>query len=308
MKTTPEYAVDLITFYHPSFWGVGSYDDIMALRHKDPAALWTKILDALNEAGMSSFEMTFPPADKSSAIDAFGSVKGFRDELTTRGLKLKSSYHSGSGWTPGADLGAELNKAEELAQFVADAGGDTLVVGLPMRTSRDATPPFFVDAKFASAVADIAHVVGDATQRTGVKTALHTEAHSTFCTRRDIDLILTLTDPEYVYFCPDTAHITLAGGDAIDVVTPHSSRVVIAHWKDAVGRMPAGFPIDHSTIHDRHQDYMCALGSGVVDWSNWAKLYEQTEGRGVRLLELDAVASPVAEMKAAKSFLELNGI
>ena len=72
--------------------------------------------------------------------------------------------------------------------------------------------------------------------------------------------------------------------------------------------MPAGFPIDHSTIHDRHQDYMCALGSGVVDWSNWAKLYEQTEGRGVRLLELDAVASPVAEMKAAKSFLELNGI
>lgn len=308
METTPEYAVDLITFYHPSFWGVDSYDDIMALRRKDPAALWTRILDALTEAGMSSFEMTFPPADKSSAVEAFGSVKGFRDELTARGLKLKSSYHSGSGWGPGADFGAERDKAEELAEFIADAGGDTLVVGLPMRNSRDSTPPFFVDAKFAGAVADIAHIVGDATLRMGVKTALHTEAHSTFCTRRDIDLVLTLTDPEYVYFCPDTAHITLAGGNAIDVVAPHAGRVVIAHWKDAVGPMPEGFPINHSTIHDQHQDYMCALGSGVVDWTSWAKLYDQTAGRAVRLLELDAVASPVAEMKAAISFLKLNGI
>ena len=304
----PTYGVDLITFYHPSFWDLATYDDVMELRRKDPSLIWTRILDALTDAGISAFEMTFPPADASSAVEVFGSARGFREELRSRGLSLISSYHSGSGWRAGSDLAAEVDKAQELAEFVAEAGGELIVAGLPMRTSRDSVPPQFVDLAFASAVADFAHTVGDATLRLGVKTALHTEAHSTFCTRRDIDLILTLTDPEYVYFCPDTAHITLAGGSAVDVVAPHAGRVVIAHWKDAVGRMPEGFPIDHATIHDQHQKYMCALGSGVVDWAAWAQLYDTTAGQPWRLLELDATPDPVQAMRAAKAFIVDAGI
>jgi sugar phosphate isomerase/epimerase len=299
----PTYGVDLITFYHPSFWGVGTYDDIMEIRRRDPLAIWTRILDALTEAGISAFEMTFPPADATSAVEAFGSAAGFRRELDSRGLSLISSYHSGSGWRAGSDLAAEVDRAQELAQFVADVGGGMLVAGLPMRTSRDSVPPLFVDLAFADTVASFAHAVGDATLRVGVKTALHTEAHSTFCTRRDIDLILTATDPEYVFFCPDTAHITLAGGDAVEVVRRHADRVIIAHWKDAVGRMPEGFSIDHAIIHDQHQEYMCALGTGVVDWPAWARLYDSTAGAPWRLLELDAVPSPIDAMRAAKAFI-----
>lgn len=301
MTSTPEYGVDLITFYHPSFWGVGSYDDIMELRRKDPAAIWIRIFDALAEAGVSAIELTFPPADMSSAIEAFGSVAGFRAELDRRGLHVKSGFHMAFGWAPGADVPAEVDKAVEYAEFLAAAGGDTLVAGPPMRASRDAVPPRFIDLAYAEAVARVAHAVGDATLRAGVRTALHTEAHSAFCTRRDVDLLLTLTDPEYVFFCPDTAHITLAGGEPVETVTPHRGRVVIAHWKDAIGPMPDGLPIDAS-IHEQHQKYMCPLGRGVVDWPAWAALYERTAGRGVRLLELDAVADPVTEMKNAKAF------
>ncbi|WGW12821.1 sugar phosphate isomerase/epimerase [Saxibacter everestensis] len=304
MPTTPEYGVDLITFYDPSFWGVNSYDEIMEIRHKNPVQIWTTIFDALSEAGITAIEMTFPPADVSSALDAFGSAEGFKTELQRRGLKLKSSFHMGSGWGPGGDRNAEVAKAVEHATFLAEAGGDTLVVGPPMRKSRDANPPLFIDHAFASAVADTAHAVGNATLRLGVKTALHTEAHSMFCTRRDIDLLLGLTDPEYVFFCPDTAHITLAGGNPIDAVVAHSERVVIAHWKDAVGPMPAGLPIEGEKIHELHQGYMCTLGEGVVDWDRWITLYDKTQGSDVRLLELDAVADPIKEMKAAKAFVE----
>ncbi len=307
MTGTSEYGVDLITFYHPSFWGVGTHDDLLALRRKDPSAIWTRIFDALAEAGITAIELTFPPADMACAIEAFGSARGFRRELDLRGLHVKSGFHVAFGWAPGADVSAEVDAAIEYAEFLAAAGGDTLVVGPPLRRTRDARPPLFIDLPFASAVADVAHAVGDATLRAGVRTAVHTEAHSMLCTRRDVDLLMTITDPEYVFLCPDTAHITLSGSDPVETVSAHRERVVIAHWKDAVGPMPSGMSIDGS-IHVAHRQYMCALGSGVVDWPAWAALYDRTAGRDVRLLELDAVPDPVAEMRNAKAFATDIGV
>ncbi len=306
MTTEPEYGVDLVTFYHPSFWGVHSYDEIIELKRADPAAIWNKIFSALEEAEITVIEMTFPPADMASAIEAFGSAAGFKAELDSRGLRLKSGFHMATGWGAEVDIAAEVARAVEYAEFLAAAGGDVLVAGPPMRRSRDAQPPMFVDLAFASAVADIAHAVGDATLRAGVKTALHTEAHSMFCTSRDVDLLLTLTDPEYVFFCPDTAHLVLAGGEPVEIARRHHERIVIAHWKDAIGPMPAG-PIDLNTIHEEHQRFMCTLGTGVVNWRAWAELYGASHGAPVRLLELDAVPDPVAEMVAAKAFAQTLG-
>lgn len=306
MSPSPEYGVDLITFYHPSFWGVATYDDIMELRRKNPAAIWSRIFDALDEAGITAIELTFPPADMASAVEAFGSAAGFKAELDARGLHVKSGFHMADGWGPGADRQSEIDKALAYAEFLAAAGGDTLVAGPPMRLSRDANPPRFIDLEFAGAVAQTAHAVGNATLSVGVRTAIHTEAHSMFCTRRDVDLLMTITDPEYVFFCPDTAHITLSGSEPVETVAAHRERVVIAHWKDATGPMPAGLPIDGS-IHEQHQAYMCSLGSGAVDWPAWAALYDRTPGSSVRLLELDAAADPVTEMKNAKAFAESIG-
>ena len=64
-------------------------------------------------------------------------------------------------------------------------------------------------------MADIAHVVGEAVSRHGVKLAFHTESHSTLWYERDIDLFMALTDPRYVWLCPDSCHIALGGGDPV---------------------------------------------------------------------------------------------
>jgi sugar phosphate isomerase/epimerase len=302
-QQSPGYGVDLITFYEPSFWGLDTYEDILQLRAKDPARLWQRILDALVEAGIELLEITFPPADRTSALDAFGSAAGFKAELARRGLRLKSGFYLGLDWHPGTDRAAAAAGASEYAEFIRDAGGDTMVVGLPMRKSRDARPPFFVDLEFMNALAGILHAVGDATLRLGVRAAVHTEAHSVFCTRRDIDLLLTLTDPEYVFFCPDTGHIALSGGDPVDIVAHHVERVALSHWKDAVGAMPPGIPIDEA-VHLEHRVYFCGLGQGVVDWSNWMRLSLRTPGADTILLEQDAVPDPVRELTAARARLE----
>lgn len=303
MPTPTRLGVDLITFYHPAYWGVEAYEDILALAAKDPAALWTRILDGVVEAGVTVLEMTFPPADWHSAVAAFGSAKEFRAELSRRGLTLKSGFHIALDWDADTDRQQAAAAAAEYAEFVRDAGGDTLVVGPPMRRTRDAVSPLFVDAACMTNLADVLHHVGDATLRLGVRTAVHTEAHSVFCTQRDVDLLMTLTDPEYVFLCPDTGHLALSGANPTAVVSHHRDRMVLSHWKDATGPMPAGFPIDEG-VHLAHREYFRRVGAGSVDWFSWASLVTSTPVAGVTLLELDAVPDPVAQMVAARQYIE----
>lgn len=302
-KTQTQFGVDLITFYHPEFWGVGSYDDIVALRQKDPLSLWTRILDGVVAAGIELIEMTFPPADWHSAIEAYGSAEAFRAELTARGLALKSGFYIALDWDEHTDRSKAADDAAQYADFIRTAGGDTMVVGPPMRISRDAVPPKFIDHAYMSNVADILHHVGDATLRLGVRTAVHTEAHSIFCTQRDVDLLMTLTDPEYVFMCPDTGHLTLSGADPTLVMSHHRDRMIISHWKDAIGPMPAGMPIDEG-VHLAHREYFRRVGAGSIDWFAWSNLVQSTPVGGVTMLELDAVPDPVADMIAAREYIQ----
>lgn len=296
------FGVDLITFYHPQFWGVGDYDEIVELRRKDPLAMWERILDGMQAAGIELLELTFPPADWHSAIEAYGSAGAFRQELASRGLALKSGFHIALGWGADTDPSQAADEAAAYAEFIRDAGGDTMVVGPPMRRSRDAQPPLFVDHAYMSTLADILHRVGDATLRLGVKTAVHTEAHSVFCTQRDVDLLMTLTDPVYVFMCPDTGHLTLSGANPSLVMDHHRDRMVLSHWKDAIGAMPET-PIDEN-VHLAHREYFRRVGAGSIDWFAWNRLVNETPVSGVTLLELDAVPDPVGEMRAAREYIE----
>lgn len=298
------YGAELVTFYHPSFWGLDTYEQLLEVRNRDPKLVWATILDALGHAGVTAFELCFPPADWRSAVDAYGSASAFREELDSRGLALKSGFAVGEDWISGRPLDGVVDEATAYADFLAEAGGDVLVVGPPLRRARDEEPPLFVDLGLASRFADVLHRVGAETIKRGVRLAVHPEAHSIFCTRRDIDLLMDLTDPEYVFFCPDTAHITLAGSEPVSAVTAHIERVVLAHWKDAIGPMPKGLSIDPATIHDEHRPFMCTLGAGVVDWTAWSTLYGQSVARELRVLELDAVPDPVGEIKQAIEFLD----
>ena len=303
MADGTQFGVDLITFYHPAFWGVDDYEDIITLCEKDPLAFWDRILDGLTEAGISLLEITFPPADWNSVLTAYGSAAAFRHELEGRGLSLKSGFYLGLDWEPGTDRAKASDAAARYAEFIREAGGDTLVLGPPMRRDRTATPVFFVDLEYMTAIADLLHHVGRATMASGVRTAVHTEAHSIFCTRRDVDLLMALTDPTYVFMCPDTGHLVLSGADPTEVVTRHHERMIICHWKDAIGPMPDDAPIDKN-IHILHRKYFRRVGAGRINWFEWDRLINKTPISGVTLLELDAVPNPVQELVAAREYIE----
>ena len=298
------FATDIITFYHPQFWGLISEDELQAWATSHLDQFWGKVLEAMVQTGVEGLELTFSPGSIDNVVKAFGSAKAFRADLTARGLSVVSAFMADApAWEASADMGAIVADAERRASFLAEVGADILVTGLPMRKTMGQRPPVFVDAKFMEQMAGIAHAVGEAVGQQGIKLAIHTESNSSLWFERDIDLFMGFTDPRYVWLCPDSCHITLGGGDPVAVAQRHSQRIILAHWKDAVGRIDEHMVIDR-TIYAQQQRYMADFGAGVVDWSAWSDAMLKTPGRDTILLELDAAADPVAALKAGKAVVE----
>ncbi|MER5435473.1 sugar phosphate isomerase/epimerase [Streptomyces sp. NPDC002588] len=298
--TPPRFATDVITFYHPAFWGLDSAGALRSWAAAHPSAFWERVMDTLAGTGVTGIELTFPPGDIDSALRAYGSAAAFRRALDARGLSVVSAFVAGEDapdWRRGDNLPAIVADAERRAAFLAEAGARLLVTGLPMRTTFGTRPPFFVDAAYMTRMAGIAHAVGEAVARHGVRLAVHTESNSTLWYERDIDLFMALTDPRYVWLCPDSCHIALGGGDPVAVARRHTPRIALAHWKDAVGPIDVELTVDE-TVFAAQQPYMAALGSGIVDWRGWAEAMSRTPGAGTVLIELDEAADPVAALRA----------
>ncbi|CAN7423348.1 sugar phosphate isomerase/epimerase family protein [Pararhizobium sp. LjRoot238] len=293
------FGVDLVTFSHPGFWRVETEAQIAEFAANSPVEFWTRILDGVQATGLTGIELTFAPYNWQHAVESFGSVGGFAAELCRRNLQLTGGFfaelEAGGDITDPADQAAFIAKAEKYADFLKACGADIMVVGAPMRQTLGAKPVAFFDFDLARKIADFLNRLGAILYAKGVRLALHTEAHSVFAAARDVDLLMLLTDPAYVHMCPDTAHIIVAGSDPVQLVDRHHERVIIAHWKDALGPMPADTPIGED-IHARHQAYFCGFGLGRVDWPAWVRLLRDRAYEGWAILELDAAPDPVADL------------
>lgn len=317
MTTTQQikFATDLVTFYDPQFWGMsGGMDSLRSLFSSgqwEPKRFWDHILTASKEAGLDGIEITFPPGDWHSALSAYGSAAGFAQALREHELELCSGYFSNripgtdryANFDDPADHGHLLEMAAGYAEFLSACNSEVLLVSLPLRTSRDTSPPRFVDLKTAEPIADIVNRMAAATMQHGVKLALHPEAFSMFRNSRDVDLFMLLTDPTYVFLCPDTAQFTVAGSDPLAITQRHKDRLIITHWKDSTGPSPADVAIDES-IYDRQIQWFAPVGQGVVDWPGWMRLLRDLNYTGWAVLELDAAPNPVADLQRIKAYIE----
>lgn len=310
-----KFATDLVTFYAPSFWGgSGNLDDLQTIVDAggwDPLRFWERVLDCSRDAGLDGIEITFPPGNWQSAKAAYGSAAGFSSALRDRGLELCSGFltsripgtNRSADFTDPADHAQLIEMASEYAEFLQACGSDIMVTALPIRKSRLADPPLFVDLKVAEVAADVLNHMGYAALKHGVRLALHPEAFTMFRNSRDVDLFMLLTDPTYVYFCPDTAQFSVAGSNPIEIVKRHRDRLILTHWKDATGPAPADVEIDDS-IFARQVQWFAEVGTGVVDWPAWVRLLRDLRYEGWAVFELDAATDPVADLRHIKQYVE----
>ncbi|HEY7014418.1 MAG TPA: sugar phosphate isomerase/epimerase [Streptosporangiaceae bacterium] len=302
-----QYGVDLITFYHPEFWGADGREAFEQHAASDPRRFWDRIVESVVAAGITGVEVTFPPGDWETAVRTYESAAGFASYLREAGISVISGFFSGleeheNLEDPGVQRQV-IDEALRYSEFLQQAGASVLVSGMPMRSQGTPEQPNFVDFDYAKRVSDLINRVGAASLSQGVRLALHTEVGSVFCVRRDIDLFLSLTDPAYVDLCPDTAHIFLGGVSPVEVLADHYERVTIAHWKDAVGRWP-NTDLANEDRFILEAEYFRRVGTGDVDWPGWVRGLDKAGFEGWAILELDAAPNPVQDMTAARKFAQ----
>lgn len=310
-----KYATDLVTFYNPAYWGgTGTLDDIGSLfewGEWSPGRFWERVLSDVSESGLHGIELTFPPGDWHSALEAYGSATSFAAAVKDHGLEVCSGFLSTKvdggtrqlEFANAADHADLTNLVGGYAEFLQACDCNVIVATLPIRRDRTAKPPLFVDLVTAQIACDGLHKAAAKAAEYGVALALHPEAFTMFRNSRDVDLFMTLLDPTYVNLCPDTAQFTVAGSDPVAIGERHKDRIVISHWKDAVGPAPDEVHIDE-TIFARQVQWFASVGQGVVDWPAWMRLMRNINYKGWAVFELDVTPDPVGELKKIRHFLQ----
>lgn len=254
----------------PVSWGVYEAD-----RPNPPFA---SVLDAIARAGYEGTELG-PYGYLPTEAEALGR------ELGSRGLALGSSFVA---------LPLEEARRRErcvetslvVARLLASQGVGELILADdedPARSRIAGRVPGdgsggWSDAQWTEAAATIHAVAGALRDELGMRVVLHHHAGTFVETPDEIDRLLSETEPELVGLLLDTGHCVYGGGDPVDIVKRHGSRIGYVHLKDVrEEELQRVVTTDIAMEEAWKRGVFCPLGEGVVDFP---QVVASLRGRG----------------------------
>ena len=136
-------------------------------------------------------------------------------------------------------------------------------------------------------LANTLNEIGRQTIAFGVRLAPHPHVWGPMEREHEIRRVMALTDPKYVWLTADTAHLTLGGGDAVQIVSDYYPRVAEVHMKDTYpnyrGNTSTPTPEQHRKASLYHN-----LGAGGVDFPAIFKVLRNRKFKGWVVYDLDA--------------------
>jgi inosose dehydratase len=126
---------------------------------------------------------------------------------------------------------------------------------------------------------------------TGVKFAFHPHCWTLVERQPELDKIMELTDPRYVFLILDTGHASLGGIDPVKALRTYYSRIAAMHLKDCPAKYSAGHgwkgPAPSEEEHNRDNLYK-RMGSGGVDFPAFFAVLREKGFAGWVTLDFDA--------------------
>ena len=136
-------------------------------------------------------------------------------------------------------------------------------------------------------LANTLNEIGRQTIAFKVRLAPHPHIWGPMEREHEIRRVMALTDPKYVWLTADTAHLTLGGGDAVQIIGDYYPRVAEVHMKDTYpnyrGNTSTPTPDQHRKASLYHN-----LGAGGVDFPAIFKLLRDRKFKGWVVYDLDA--------------------
>jgi sugar phosphate isomerase/epimerase len=136
-------------------------------------------------------------------------------------------------------------------------------------------------------LANTLNEIGRQTIAFGVRLAPHPHIWGPMERDHEIRKVMALTDPRYVWLTADTAHLTLGGGDALQIITDYFPRLAEVHMKDTYPRYRGNTATPTQAEHQKASLYH-NLGAGGVDFPAIFKVLRDRQFKGWVVYDLDA--------------------
>ena len=292
----------------PCSWGALEFD---ASERPAPAS---QVLDEMAAAGYAGTELGdwgfLPTTPAALAAD-----------VGRRGLSLVAAFVPVAlAHADAIDEGVE--RAVRTARLLSEsAGSDAFIVlsddnaSVPNRTARagrvrdaDGLAPAEWDA-FARHAERVASQVADAT---GLRTVFHHHCAGYVETPREIDALLSRTDPALLGLCLDTGHLTFAGGDPLSALATYGDRIWHVHFKDCDPALAAQSRSEGWDYHTSvRRGIFCELGRGTVPFAGVLDALRLRNYTGWIVVEQDVLpglGTPAASAARNREYLRQLGI
>jgi inosose dehydratase len=292
----------------PCSWGVLEFD------REASTQPYSQVLDEIQETGYAGTELGdwgFMPTDPVL-------LKG---EVDRRQLQLIGAF------VPVALANADahpagIETAVRTARLLRDAGAnDAFIVlsddngSVPVReqnAGRIGAEHRLSDrewAVFAAGAEQIARAVKDGT---GLRTVFHPHCGGYVETPTEIDELMRRTDWALLGLVLDTGHIVYGGGDPLEVLERHQSRIWHVHFKDCdqtvAGRCRSQQLGYLATVRAQ---LFCELGAGAVDFAAAVAALERIGYDGWIVVEQDVFpgyGTPAESARRSRQYLRSLGI
>jgi len=178
------------------------------------------------------------------------------------------------------DVEKEIAVAKQQIDFVAAIGAkwyncQNAGFGDDGPTERETNP------EMLDKMCYIANEVGAYAKQQGVTLCFHPHYGTCVFSQSDIDYFAAHTNPEYVWFCLDTAHTTLAGMDPAALIRQYGDRIAYMHLKDV-----DTYALSKAQGSEKMAAFR-ALGHGTVNFQAVKAALEEVGYDGILCVELD---------------------
>ena len=287
-----------------------------------------RALKVTSASGFHCIELTggtgpWDPLGRPESIaQNFGSVRKFAAQLADWGIERipgvffdpgQLSFeegHFGLYATSHRDHALIRQQAAVHARFIAEVGGEYLVI--------QAFPPYCktgeLSAANLSAVAELLCGIGEDNRTLGLATFVHIDALSSLRSTEQLDELLKSCPDPSMGLAFDTAELTIAGHDVVELYRRYHRRVRHFHFKDALAvdslgeyRLPNA---ERAMILAGGQReiprWFGELGTGLVDFKGLVQAMREVDYRGWVIIESDKGPQPVASSVLLNSWYVQN--
>ncbi|GBC70458.1 Inosose dehydratase [Candidatus Calditenuaceae archaeon HR02] len=219
-----------------------------------PVVEFLECAKALGFEGVEFAEFELQRLTKDGGFDhstLFHAVKN--QGLTVSGIYWSADFHKRE------ERNNILYQAARLAETYRRVGCENVIIGPPgggLSAGLSQDQVLQLLDQLVKTLAEALKVFVD----NGIKPSLHNHYDTLIETQTELEYVLSRIEPELLGFCPDTAHLALAGMDPAKVIERYLDRITYAHLKDIkpftkrAGRV------------EKWYELTTELGSGIIDF------------------------------------------